>query len=382
MKRTAIFCLIVLTASVALAKDHSYAYQVGVFRSSGTISDGTYSTASCGTFGCSGSAYNAAHNVHYVQTAEGTYAIESPVSVGRTMLLGMATPGGNSPTVHKAWFMDQLSDGAQVMFAVGCNKHNRCTFWLPNPDKIGKEIETQGWFQPFAAPSNATSLCGTGRLTPEMERQVCQQEQTAAGVCPCGDSQDQATCRANWAAQCGGEQQQQAPPPQPQAQPQAPPPPAQAPAPAPEPRTPPAQQMTYASIVGASNLNGAAGQSAQPRAVPQPGSSSGWWVQTPQPALTAQQALRETILKNSNAGFQKAHAPGYVEISGDDIIVHSSTTTAEKVSTYLTSTQFEQQLLPTLRQAGLATLTYTNDSDLTFLYDVNAGQLVGETASN
>jgi hypothetical protein len=370
VKLAAILVLIVLTACTAFAKDHSSAYQVGIFRASEAVSDGTYSSASCGTLGCSGSAYSASHNVHYVQTQEGTYTIEAPVSVGGSMLLAMATPGGNSPTVHKAWFMDQLSDGVQVLFAVGCNKHNHCTFWLPNPDKVGKEIETQGWFQPLVARSNTTSLCGTGKLTPEVERQVCQQE-TSASACPCVGHNDNSTCRSNWHTQCGG--QESAPIPQSQ----APPPPTPAPAPVIEPQTPP-QQSTSAPVVMVSIANKPE-ESGQHQAVPQPVESG---ATTPQLELAAQQTqtLRQAILKDSNAGFQKANVLGYVEIAGDNIVVHSPTT-AEKVSTYLTSSQFEQQLLPTLRQAGLAMLTYTNDSGLVFLYDVNAGRPVQETVS-
>jgi hypothetical protein len=139
------------------------------------LSDGTYSSASCGTLGCSGSAYGASHNVHYIETSEGTYGIEAPVSLGRTFMLGMLTPGGNSPTLHKEWFMDLLHDGDQVLFAAGCDKHHHCTFWLPNPDKVGKEFVTRGVFVPSVAPSNTTSLCGTGKLSASVSAEVCEE---------------------------------------------------------------------------------------------------------------------------------------------------------------------------------------------------------------
>jgi hypothetical protein len=117
---------------------------------------------------------SASHNVHYVETSEGTYGIEAPVSLGRTFMLGMLTPGGNSPTLHKEWFMDLLHDGDQVLFAAGCDKHHHCTFWLPNPDKVGKEFVTRGVFVPSVAPSNTTSLCGTGKLSASVSAEVCQ----------------------------------------------------------------------------------------------------------------------------------------------------------------------------------------------------------------
>jgi hypothetical protein len=52
-----------------------------------------------GSFGCNGSAYNAAHNVHLVSTPDGIFSIEAPVSVAGTILLGMVS-NGNSPTLQ------------------------------------------------------------------------------------------------------------------------------------------------------------------------------------------------------------------------------------------------------------------------------------------
>jgi hypothetical protein len=124
--------------------------------------------------GCSG--YNAAHNVHFVTTADGVYSIEAPTSVAGTMLAGMAT-NGNAPTIHKGWFMDNLHEGDKVLFAAKCkthhNNHTSCEFWLPNPDKTGKEIMTVGVFSPAVAKTNTSQLCGTGKLSASVEAQVC-----------------------------------------------------------------------------------------------------------------------------------------------------------------------------------------------------------------
>jgi hypothetical protein len=170
------FVLFLLLASFAKNREKP-PYEVGTFMSSRQVSDGTYSTASCGSFGCNGSAYNAAHNVHLVSTPDGIFSIEAPVSVGGTILLGLAT-NGNSPTVHKAWFMDNLHEGDKVLFSAACNKHNRCSIRLPNPDKPSKEILTLGFFFPTIAKTNATVLCGTGKLTADVEAQVCTQGNT------------------------------------------------------------------------------------------------------------------------------------------------------------------------------------------------------------
>jgi hypothetical protein len=171
------FVLFFLLPFFAIARDKP-PYEVGIFMSSEQVSDGSYSTASCGSFGCNGSAYNAAHNAHLVRTDNGIFSIEAPVSVAGTILLGMVN-NGNAPTVHKAWFMDDLHEGDKVLFSAACDKHNRCTIRLPNPEKPTKEITTLGFFYPAVAKTNATILCGTGKLTADVEAQVCAQRNSS-----------------------------------------------------------------------------------------------------------------------------------------------------------------------------------------------------------
>ncbi len=168
MKILLLSALLLVTTLPSFAKDHSSHYIVGTFSSTGELSDGTY--ANCYGGGCT--SYNASHNVSYIRTNSGMYAVEAPVSVGLTML-GAMVSNGNAPTVHKQWFMDQLHEGDKVLFAAKCNKHNNCQFWLPNPDKIGKEISTVGYYRADNAGTNTTTLCGKGKLRPEIEAQVC-----------------------------------------------------------------------------------------------------------------------------------------------------------------------------------------------------------------
>jgi hypothetical protein len=49
----------------------------------------------------------------------------------------------------------------------------------PFPDKPSKEIRTLGFFFPAIAKTNSTVLCGTGRLTANVEAQVCTQAHSA-----------------------------------------------------------------------------------------------------------------------------------------------------------------------------------------------------------
>jgi len=106
--------------------------------------------------------------------------------VAGTVLVGMTTTGP-TPTIHKAWFMDNLHDGDKVLFAAKCDmKHaqHRCEFWLPDPSKPGKEISTMGGFSPAVAQTNTTSLCGMGKLSASVEAQVCPKAEPQAAVAP------------------------------------------------------------------------------------------------------------------------------------------------------------------------------------------------------
>jgi hypothetical protein len=153
----------------AFAGDHSSQYRVGIFSATAQVNDGTYAYAN--DEGTSAVAYEASHNVHYVRTSEGMWGIEPPTDHAKNF---------------KQWFMDQLNEGDKVLFAASCDKHNNCTFWVPNPDKPGKEFKTSGNFRPNVAKTNTQSLCGKGKLRPEIESQVCHtsvpNQQSAAGT--------------------------------------------------------------------------------------------------------------------------------------------------------------------------------------------------------
>ena len=166
--KTAVVFALAVTTVAAFAGDHAASYQAGTFSATDQINDGTYANGQ----GRGVSSYSAAHNVHYVTTPDGTYAIESPSAVGKSILIGVLTNSA-MPTLHKQWFMDQLHEGDQVLFAAKCDKHNNCMFWLPNPEKVGKEFTTAGNFRPNVAKTNTTALCGKGKLSPAVEAQVC-----------------------------------------------------------------------------------------------------------------------------------------------------------------------------------------------------------------
>ena len=171
-----ILAFILMASVAALAKKDKPDYQVGLVTTNTEVADQSVINADggCGIGGCTtGTATRLAHHVTTVQTPDGTYAIDSPVSVGGGLVLGMMT--GSAPTVHKQWFMDNLKTGDKVLFAAKCNNHNSCVITVPNPDNPKKEYSTAEIFTPNVAKTNANALCGTGRLTAAVEAQVCNQ---------------------------------------------------------------------------------------------------------------------------------------------------------------------------------------------------------------
>ncbi len=166
MKAAALLTL-VLVSVPALARDHASEYQVGTFSITGKLYDG--STLHCSGFGYGCQTYNQKFAVHYVQTADGLYSIEAPTSVGESIGSAIVT-GGAANNVNKRWFMDNLHEGDKVLFASRCpRKRNVCDFWLPDPNHPGKEFHTEGHFWPDKRQTNTQSLCGTGKLKPEVE---------------------------------------------------------------------------------------------------------------------------------------------------------------------------------------------------------------------
>ena len=90
-------------------------------------------------------------------------------------------------TFHNKWFLDNVQAGTKVLFASQCVKPNkkhpndavRCTFYFPDPDSADHEYATMGDFTPVAfgdgsnTQKTAATLCGTGKLKPETEAELC-----------------------------------------------------------------------------------------------------------------------------------------------------------------------------------------------------------------
>ncbi|MGA3079309.1 MAG: hypothetical protein ABSG56_37220 [Bryobacteraceae bacterium] len=160
--------LVVASMSMSFGKDKP-AYEIGIFQASLQASDGNYSSGNGGF----SESHNVGHNVHLLSTPEGLYYIDAPTNVGLSVLSSMAT-NGHSAAAHKQWFMDDLHEGDKVLFSAACDKHWNCRIRLPNPENPEKVIATNGHFKPASAKTNTTNaLCGTGKLTPDAEAQLC-----------------------------------------------------------------------------------------------------------------------------------------------------------------------------------------------------------------
>jgi hypothetical protein len=161
MKLVKVVLGVLFLSCVALGKDYREKkmppYQVGTFVQLVHVDRGTVSQA--GTTGILGQSNvrttSLSYNAVLVDTPDGQYQIEPPVSIGAMMLDHTVDP-------HKAWFMDNLHPGDKVLFSAKCNKHNNCDIMVPNPDKPDKEIFTSGTFIPGGpAKTNPTFAVGS-----------------------------------------------------------------------------------------------------------------------------------------------------------------------------------------------------------------------------
>jgi hypothetical protein len=127
--------------------------------------------------------------IHLLHTDAGDYRVEAPINKGLTILSALGSSTRNpAQTFHNKWFLDKVQTGTKVLFASECAKPSkkhpneavRCTFYFPDPDSSDHEYATLGDFTPFAAgdgsntQKTANTLCGTGKLRPEVEAQLCE----------------------------------------------------------------------------------------------------------------------------------------------------------------------------------------------------------------
>jgi hypothetical protein len=198
-KISAIVPILLLAASmVAYAKDaktykHAPQYQVAILDQNLRVATGsdvtlarTETDAKLGSGG---------QGIHLLHTDAGDYRVEAPVNKGLSIMSAMTSNAYRpAQTFHNKWFMDNVQPGTKVLFASECaqpskkhpNEAVRCTFYFPDPDSTDHEYETLGDFTIYIAgdgsntQKTANTLCGTGKLNPVTEAQIC----VAAPIAP------------------------------------------------------------------------------------------------------------------------------------------------------------------------------------------------------
>jgi hypothetical protein len=188
MKR-AIVLTVLLSAVAGFAQktyNHASEFQVAVLDENARVSTGTDATLSRTSTGAK--LDGGGQGFHFLHTDHGNYRVEAPVNKGASMLSALGTPSGATPvTYHNKWFLDTVPAGTTVLFAAQCGKPNkrhpndtvRCEFWFPDPDSTSHEYRTLGDFTPYLEGNGsniqktANSLCGTGKLNPATEKQIC-----------------------------------------------------------------------------------------------------------------------------------------------------------------------------------------------------------------
>jgi hypothetical protein len=189
--RKAVVTVLLLIPSLGLAKDaksykHASEYQVAILDQNLRVDTGSDVTLAKNTtdakLGLGG------QGIHLLHTDAGDYRVEAPINKGLSILSAMGSNAYNpAKTYHNKWFLDNVQPGTKVLFTSGCAKPNRkhpneavrCTFYFPDPDSSDHEYVTFGDFTPFAVgdgsntQKTANTLCGTGKLKPEVEAQLC-----------------------------------------------------------------------------------------------------------------------------------------------------------------------------------------------------------------
>jgi hypothetical protein len=173
-------------AADAKTYKHASEYQVGMLDQNIRVATGRDLTLGKSTTDAKLS--GGSQGIHILHTDTGDFRVEAPVNKGMSVMSALGSSRYHpAQTIHNKWFMDGVQPGTKILFASSCanpgkkhpNETVRCSFWFPDPDSTDHEYATLGDFTPFIAgdgsnmQKTANTLCGTGKLKPEVEAQVC-----------------------------------------------------------------------------------------------------------------------------------------------------------------------------------------------------------------
>jgi len=165
---------------------HASQYQVAILDQNMQLSTGLDTTL--GKTATDAKLSSGGQGFHFLHTENGDFRVEAPVNKGASIISALGSNAYHPPiTYHNKWFMDNVQAGTKVLFASECSKPSkkhpndavRCEFWFPDPDSESHEYRTMGDFTPYLqgngsnTQKTADTLCGTGKLKPEVEAQIC-----------------------------------------------------------------------------------------------------------------------------------------------------------------------------------------------------------------
>lgn len=183
---TALLLIPALGGANAKTYKHASEYQVAILDQNLRVATGTDVTLAKTT--TDAKLDGGGQGIHLLHTVAGDYRVEAPVNKGLSIISAMGSNAYHpAQTFHNKWFMDNVQPGIKVLFASGCtnpskkhpNETVRCTFWFPDPDSTDHEYTTMGDFTPNTAgdgsntKTTANRLCGTGKLRPDVEAELC-----------------------------------------------------------------------------------------------------------------------------------------------------------------------------------------------------------------
>lgn len=194
--------LVLALSTVAFAKDHSGEYQAGTYLTSNVASDGTITdnfncgSATLGSTVCSGGAHANGVVVYQIQVADGIWNLETM----RQATDSMQRRVFNSEPVHfkaeKNNPLDLLKNGDKVLFRAESHRKLNGTehdIFIPFAADPNKEAKFVGWFTPAIVKSqpqppsdNVKAMCDAHKLSPALEKQLCE---TSTGAEPVAQPQ-------------------------------------------------------------------------------------------------------------------------------------------------------------------------------------------------
>ena len=188
---SAVITALLSISALGFAKDaktykHASEYQLAILDQNLRVATGSDATLTKTT--TDAKLEGGGQGIHLLHTDAGDYRVEAPINKGMTILSALGSNAYHpAETFHNKWFLDHVQPGTKVLFASECSRPNkkhpdevvRCRFYFPDPDSSDHEYATLGDFTPFQVgdgsntQKTANTLCGTGKLKPEVEAQLC-----------------------------------------------------------------------------------------------------------------------------------------------------------------------------------------------------------------